>query len=187
MGVDVEHLRSLYADTNDPWGFEHSHYEQAKFKATREALSQASYQSAFELGCGNGQLARHLSLIVARYTGMDAVDKALVAARETVPSGQFLEGYYPCPLPDHDYDLLILSEILYFLDRDSIRQLATDIATHWPDAEVICVTYLGPSGNELQGDEAASTFIADLVTHSFEIVVHTESYRIDRGLPAERS
>ena len=34
MGVGLDHLQGLYAETSDPWGFEHSAYEQAKFAAT---------------------------------------------------------------------------------------------------------------------------------------------------------
>lgn len=183
MAVDINHLRSLYANTHDPWDFEHSTYEHSKFKATRQALSRERYDATFELGCGNGQLARRLSEVSVRYTGMDAVDKALSAARKAVPTGTFLTGYYPCPLPNDSFDLIILSEILYFLDYEGIGLLATDIGTHWPEAELICVSWRGPSGNDLQGDDAVSTFIGALSTHVFECIVRMETYRIDRGLP----
>ena len=181
--VDMNHLQSLYADNTDPWDFEHSAYEQSKFKATCKALSRDRYEATFELGCGNGQLARHLSEVSDHYTGMDAVDTALAAARKVVPAGTFLTGYYPCPLPDGAFDLIVLSEILYFLDHKGISLLAADIGARWPNAEVVCVTWLGQSGNELQGGDAVSAFIAAYSTHAFEGVVQTENYRIDRGLP----
>ncbi|OSP54373.1 methyltransferase [Pseudoruegeria sp. SK021] len=183
MGVGLDHLQGLYANSHDPWGFEHSAYEQAKFKATRAALSRHRYQSAFELGCGNGQLARHMAEIAFRYTGMDAVGKALDAARVAVPTGRFVRGFYPCDLPDDRFDLVILSEILYFLDEASLRHLASDIAGKWPLAEVICVTWLGRSGHDLQGADAVALFTGALDTHGFQCCRQTESYRIDRGLP----
>lgn len=184
-GASMDHLHGLYAGTDDPWGFESSPYEQEKFTATRRALSRSGYRAAFELGCGNGQLARHLVATAARYTGMDAVETALAAARKTVPAGIFLKGYYPCPLPDDSFDLVVLSEILYFLDHTTIRLLAADIAGRWPAAEILCVTYLGPSGHDLQGAEAVSAFIPALQTHRFTQVARTEGYRIDRGLPED--
>ena len=183
MGVDMIHLQSLYADSHDPWDFENSAYEQSKFKATCEALSRDHYEATFELGCGNGQLARHLSEVSRDYTGMDAVDTALAAARKVVPAGTFLTGYYPCPLPDGAFDLIVLSEILYFLDHKGISLLAVDIGAHWPNAEVVCVTWLGQSGNELQGGDAVLAFMSACSTHVFEGVAKTENYRIDRGLP----
>lgn len=184
MGVGIEHLYGLYASGDDPWSFRTSAYERQKFAQTRKALSRARYRSAFELGCGNGQLAHHLADICARYTGMDAVDTALEAARRAVPAASFVKGYYPCPLPEDDFDLLIFSEILYFLDEGGLGTLATDVAEKWPDAELICVTYLGPSGNDLQGSEAVRIFTNALRgTHAFDLVRQTEGYRIDRGLP----
>ncbi|WP_324753271.1 SAM-dependent methyltransferase [Roseovarius sp. Pro17] len=188
MGVDLEHLHGLYAGGDDPWAFRTSAYEQQKFAQTRKALARAHYQSAFELGCGNGQLAHHLAGICASYTGMDAVDTALEAARHTVPTANFVKGFYPCALPSDHFDLLIFSEILYFLDEDSIGALATDVAAKWPNAELICVSYLGPSGNELQGCEAVGMFTHALrATHAFDLVQQTEGYRIDRGLPRDGS
>ena len=186
-GVDVDHLNSLYSDTSDPWGFEDSSYEQAKFRATRDALSRSHYRAVFELGCGNGQLARHLVSVADSYVGMDAVDKALQAARAAVPQGEFVRGYYPCPLPARDFDLLILSEILYFLDHDGIARMGDDIMSLWPRAEILCVTWLGPSGNALQGHEALAAFTPALKTHDFTLVTRTKGYRIDRGLPEVKS
>ncbi len=183
MGVGLDYLQGLYADTSDPWRFEHSAYEQAKFAATRSALSQDGYRSAFELGCGNGQLARHLIGICARYTGMDAVATALTAAREAVPQARFVQGFYPGPLPEGDFDLLILSEVLYFLNHAGLEHLATDIATRWPRAEIICVTWRGDTGNPLQGEEALEGFAKALTTHDFTRVSQTEDYRIDRAMP----
>jgi len=182
MGVGLDHLQGLYADTSDPWGFAESAYEQGKFAATRAARSKSGYRSAFELGCGNGELAAHLSDICARYTGMDAIATALRAARERVPGARFVQGFYPGPLPEGDFDLLILSEVLYFLDPAGLTQLAQDISSRWGDAEILCVTWLGPTGNPLQGKEALRLFTAALPDHAFTCVTETEDYRIDRGL-----
>ncbi|MBR9841455.1 MAG: methyltransferase domain-containing protein [Rhodobacteraceae bacterium] len=182
MGVGRDHLHALYADTSDPWDFEHSGYEQAKFAATRAALTRPRYASAFELGCGNGQLAQHLVDICDRYTGMDAVAIAIEAARRAVPDATFILDFYPCPLPRGDFDLLILSEILYFLDEGSLRKLALDIASAWPKAEVLCVSWLGETDHDLQGEEALAIFTAALDIHEFDCVAQTDGYRIDRGL-----
>lgn len=183
MGVGLDHLRGLYAETSDPWGFADSPYEQSKFAATRAALAQSGYRSAFELGCGNGELARHLSDICARYTGMDAVATALRAARMRVPEARFIQGFYPGPLPEGDFDLIILSEVLYFLDPEGLAKLAGDITARWPGAEVLCVTWLGDTGNPLQGTEALRVFTDALQGHRFTRLAETPAYRIDRGLP----
>ncbi|WP_280322932.1 hypothetical protein [Sulfitobacter faviae] len=73
--------------------------------------------------------------------------------------------------------------MLYFLDHAGLDQLATDIATRWPKAEIICVTWRGDTGNPLQGEEALNGFAKALDTHAFTCVSATEDYRIDRAFP----
>lgn len=183
MDVSQDHLHALYEKTSDPWDFEHSEYEQAKFAATRRAMFRPRYSDAFELGCGNGQLARHLVKICDDYTGMDAVGVAIEAARRAVPTARFIHSSYPCLLPSNNFDLLVLSEILYFFDENSLRRLASDVANRWPKSEVLCVTWLGETDHVLQGDQALEIFTTALSTHDFDGVVQTDKYRIDRGLP----
>ncbi len=187
MGVGRDHLHALYSETSDHWGFEHSDYEQAKFVATFKALSRPRYTCAFELGCGNGQLSRHLVKMCDRYIGMDAVRIAVEAARKAVPSASFIHDFYPCPLPDEHFDLLILSEILYFLYKNSLQTLASEITTHWPQAKVLCVSWLGETDHVLQGKEALKVFTTALASHKFERVAKTDRYRIDRGLAEARA
>lgn len=179
--VPQSHLHDLYAQGDDPWSFRSSAYEQAKFRATADALSKPRYRSALEVGCGNGELARHIALRCDSYTGVDAVAAALNAARRAVPAGRFVQAYLPCPLPDGAHDLIVLSEILYFLDSGGLVSLARQIAERWPEAEVLSVNWLGPSGNALEGAQALEVF-ASALGQSFRsaLVADTEKYRIDR-------
>lgn len=179
--VGQDHLHAIYANGDDPWGFRSSAYEQAKFRATADALSRPTYANALELGCGNGELARHIAPRCACYTGLDAVESALAAARRAVPKGRFVQAYLPCVLPDGQYDLILLSEVLYFLDRAGLVSLGRQIARRWPEAEIIAVTWLGPSGNPLEGEAALQTF-GDATTPTFTptLLASSPHYRIDR-------
>lgn len=182
MSATLKHLHRLYAATDDPWQFDTSPYEQCRFVATRDALEQRRYAAALEIGCGNGALARHLALFCARYVGMDAVGRAVDAAREKVPQGQFVVGTYPCALPQGPFDLVILSEFLYFLTPDSIAQLCGDVAQIAPRAEILCITYLGDTEQILQGVDALDLFRFGMQRHlKLEPVVNTGRFRIDRG------
>ena len=136
-----------------------------------------------ELGCGNGALAEHLAPICEHYIGIDGVERAVVAARETLPGARFVNRMFPCKLPDGDHDLIVLSEILYFLDEQDIGMLADQISTSWPEAEIICVTYLGETGHSLQGEEALHLFAQSLgPAFAFTTLKRTSGYRIDRCL-----
>ena len=183
MSVPLSDLQRLYAETDDPWDFDTSAYEQEKFAATAAALSRDRYRAGFEIGCGNGALARHIAPRCDGYVGMDAVERAVEAARARVPDARFIQALYPCPLPEDDFDLILLSEFLYFLGADTIRDLAVDLERRWPDAELILVTYLGDTAHTLQGEDALAIFTEAATGHDIQPVRRTEGYRIDRGLP----
>ncbi|WP_282063866.1 SAM-dependent methyltransferase [Roseobacter litoralis] len=179
--VSLEKLNALYATDDDPWNFRTSGYEQKKFEATRAALGRASYHAALEIGCGNGELARVLAPFCARYDGVDAVVTAITAARLAVPDARFHHRMWPGPLPEGDYDLIVLSEVLYFIDAQGIAALAETIEAQWLKAEILCVTYLGDTGNTLQGEVALELFQSNLVRR-LSLMTSTEGYRIDRRM-----
>lgn len=178
MSVARDHLEAIYAETDDPWDFRGSAYERAKFDATAAALPRPRYASALEFGCGNGELARRLAPRCDAYAGLDAVETALEAARAAVPGARFVQGFLPCDLPAGDHDLLVLSEILYFLDADGIDATLRQIDGRWPGADVVCVTFRGPSGNPLEGEAALALALA--CTDRRATVARLEpSWRID--------
>ncbi|MGR3496038.1 class I SAM-dependent methyltransferase [Citreimonas sp.] len=176
--VTLQHLEGLYAGGDDPWSFRTSAYEQAKFRATCAVLPRAFYRSVLELGCGNGELARHVSPRCTEYTGVDAVETALAAARRAVPSGRFHRLFLPAPLPSGDFDLLMVSEFLYFLDPAGIAELAGQLDRRWPLADLVCVTWLGSSGNALDGQAALDLF-ARASRRTLRCAAATSEYRID--------
>lgn len=185
IGVSQDCLLSLYADGDDPWEFRTSAYERDKFRATAGALLRPTYSSALELGCGNGELARHIAARCLRYTGVDAVACALDAARRAVPEGQFVQAYLPCDLPDGPHDLIVLSEVLYFLCHDGLQSLGHQITNRWPAAEIIVVTWLGPTGNPLEGEAALMAFVGTVSPEfTVTLLARNESYRIDRMVAA---
>lgn len=178
-GVDEHHLREVYADGDDPWQFRTSGYEAAKFAATFDALPRARYRSGLELGCGNGELSRRIAPRCDTYIGLDAVEVALAAARRAVPGATFRQGFLPCALPEGDHDLVVLSEILYFLDVGVIDWLAGELDLRHPDADIICVTWRGPSGNPLEGEAALALFLAAIDGRMVRTARFTPAYRIE--------
>ncbi len=188
MRVTLSELESKYWQDLDPWNFRTSPYEQEKFTATRQSLSRKTYQSVLELGCGNGALAEHLAPMCQAYIGVDAVERALTVARQMVPEASFINAFFPCTLPEGPHDLIVLSEVLYFLDTTDIKALAQQIVDNWSAAEIVCVTYLGETSHELQGDQSLEAFKSALGP-SFNLVNVrcTQGYRIDSHVPLERA
>ncbi|MHA6346880.1 class I SAM-dependent methyltransferase [Roseivivax sp. CAU 1761] len=171
-------LDRLYAATDDPWVFRTSAYEQEKFRATRAALDDRRWLRALELGCGNGELARHLAPLCDAYTGLDAVPRALDAACAAVPGARFVQGWLPDDLPAGRFDLVILSEILYFLDAPGIARLGRALDAASPCARLAVVTWLGDTGNPLQGGEALDA-LRRATRGPWRCHRQAEGYRID--------
>lgn len=180
MAVSLAQLQHLYADTTDPWNFRTSAYERAKFDATMATLSLRCYRHVLEIGCGNGELAKRLFQICESYVGLDAVEIAIEEAKKAIPLGEFHQCFLPDRLPDGTFDLIVASEILYFLDEHGIVDIARQIVRRWPNAEIIAVNFLEATDNELGGDTAAELFGAALADGFRGVTAtRTDRYRID--------
>ena len=188
--ADRAHLDGLYATTDDPWDFRGAPYEAERLDAVVRALPRPRYAAALELGCGNGELARRVAPRCDSYTGLDAVPVALAAARAAVPRGRFVEGFLPCALPPapgaEGYDLVLLSEILYFLDRDGIAEMAARIDRAHSAADLVSVTWTGPTGHALDGEGALAAFMRATL-RSWRTARVTEGYRIVTFMPLRRA
>ena len=62
--------------------------------------------------------------------------------------------------PTGRFDLMVFSEVLYFLSPADIEHCAHRVtATLMPDATVVLVNWRGRSGDPCTGEEAASNFV----------------------------
>jgi Nodulation protein S (NodS) len=138
----------IYSAARDPWGFEERWYEQRKYAITMAMLPRPRYRHAFEPGCSVGVLTEMLRHRCDRVTATDVAAAALDSARERLLRSGGLDGVtllrssLDTPWPGADVDLVVLSEVAYYLDGSSLRAVlarecprlqrgATLIAAHW--------------------------------------------------------
>lgn len=161
---DAAHFQRLYDSDSDPWHFHTSDYEQAKYRRTLEALPARRFRSALEVGCSVGVLTHLLAPRCEALLGIDIVETPLHAARELCreqPWVRFQRMQAPKEWPDETYDLIVLSEVLYFLSRKDIAAVADRIrASLDPGGLVLLVNWRGRSDDPCTGEEAATFFIA---------------------------
>lgn len=145
MSVDDRYFDGLFAGNDDPWAFRQRWYEQRKRAITLAALPRPHYRSIFEPGCANGELSAELAARCDRLLCYDTAAAAVNLARTRLSPFDHAEvrhGRLPQDWPNESFDLIVLSEVGYYLDADDLtrliehaaRSLTADgqlLACHW--------------------------------------------------------
>jgi 2-polyprenyl-3-methyl-5-hydroxy-6-metoxy-1,4-benzoquinol methylase len=132
-----------------------------------------------EVGCSIAVLGRMLATRCDRYLGIDASRRALAqAAQLSRPNMIFDECWVLSQFPKGPFDLIVLSEILYFLGAPDVAVLASQVAHAAPAGDILCVNMLGPTDRELDGTTAIGLFGAALNRSPTRTLVQ-DGYRID--------
>lgn len=182
---DPGYFDALYAADADPWRFETSAYEADKYDATLAALPVARYTSAVEVGCSIGVLTRRLASRCDALLGVDvaqtALDRAAVRCAEQAHVS-FARLRMPEEMPEGRFNLIMLSEVLYYFETPTLDRLAARLRPAcMPGADLVLVHWLGPTPDYPQtGDSAVETFIA--ATANWTEVMRQErreDYRLD--------
>lgn len=174
----------LYGANPDPWDFETSAYEHAKYQATLEALPRPNYAAALEVGCSIGVLTERLAPRCDDLLAVDASERALRTAEmrcHSLGNVRLASCRVPAEWPEETFDLILLSEVIYYLDRADVRRLAERVrASLRAGGHVLLVHWIGETDYPLSGDEACDLFIAEVAgTTSHLRSGRTERYRLD--------
>lgn len=136
MQAGLDHFERLYSASDDPWRVRDSWYEQRKRAVILASLPDRSYENAYEPGCGNGELSAELAQRCARLLASDASPAAVALTRSRL-AASFVQGgtrveqqVLPRDWPTADagrFDLIVVSELAYYLDHDAFTQLQAHI------------------------------------------------------------
>lgn len=178
----------LYARDPDPWRFETSPYEQGKYADTLAHLEGIRFRSALELGCSIGVLSRRLAARCERLLSLDLAEAALERARlhcAGLDHVSFRRATLPGDWPEGAFDLVLISEMLYFLAPDDIARLARHCAdAALPACTILLVNWTGPTDTPTTGDQAAGLFQAALRGEAAGFTANAslrrDGYRLDR-------
>lgn len=143
--VDAGYFDGLFAASDDPWAFKSRWYEVRKRAFTLACLPAARYASAYEPGCANGELSAALADRCDALLVSDGSHAATTLARKRLIELRHVtvtQAWLPEEWPSAGFDLVVLSELGYYLDRRSLVSLAckareslrpggTVVACHW--------------------------------------------------------
>ncbi len=180
----LERFERLYHESPDPWGYRTSEYEREKYAATLAALPKRSYGLCLEVGCSIGLFT---GLLAARCEHVVAIDfslSALELARrhlDGVRNVDLLRASFPAETPPGSWDLIVCSEILYYLQPQALEQAVGWIETQLTQgASVLAVSWRGVGREEpLLGDDVHDRLAAQLAGwHALD--ARRDGYRLDR-------
>lgn len=182
--LPAAYFEALYAADPDPWKFRTSEYEAAKYAATLAALPRDRYPSALEVGCSIGVLTKLLAPRCDRLLAIDSSARALATARRhcgPLPGLDFQQREVPRQWPAGRFDLILLSEVIYYWDAEDLVRVAQQARRALrPGGEILLVHWIGTTDYPLSGDAAVESFLATTVP-PLQIVAQqrTERYRQD--------
>ena len=145
MTLPPSYFADMYAGAEDPWGFRTRWYEQRKRDVTLAALTRPHYRRAFEPGCSIGVLTAALADRCDEMVAADVDERAVTTARDSLaPLGNVRVERLSLPQewPDGMFDLVVISEVAYYLGSPELEQLldravgslapsGTLLAYHW--------------------------------------------------------
>jgi SAM-dependent methyltransferase len=151
------HFDALFAADADPWKFRQRWYEARKRALTLACLPRARYARAFEPGCANGELSAALAERCDRLLVSDGAAAAVAVARERLacwPQVSAIVAWLPDEWPDGQFDLIVVSELAYYLSLDDIDALAAKArASLTPGGDLVACHWRRPiDGCALDGD-----------------------------------
>src|SRR5580692_5244417 len=125
-----EYFDALYTADPDPWKFAASPYERDKYTLTLDAMPKPRYRSALEVGCSIGVLTRSLASRCHTLIAIDAAQTPLLEARRRcadLPGVRFEHMFVPDQWPNGAFELILLSEVIYYLSRNDVARLASRV------------------------------------------------------------
>lgn len=159
---------SMYEASSDPWNLADRWYEDRKYAITMAVLPSPRYRHAVELGCSVGTVTQRLVGRCDRVTAVDVSTAALdttdrrlreAGLRETVT---LVRGSLDDPWPTGPFDLVVLSEVCYYLSADLLAEvLRRECPRLAPGAVVVAAHWRHPVDEyPMTGDEANAVIAA---------------------------
>jgi protein-L-isoaspartate O-methyltransferase len=163
------YFERVYESGLDPWGFETRWYESRKYALTLAALPRPRYRRAFEPGCAIGVLTAQLAARCDALVAAEPMSAVAARARTRVaelPHVDVRELAIPDGWPEGRFDLVVLSEVVYYLDDGGVTELLARLdASLLPGGHLVAVHWTGATDYPLTGHAAHARLDAHASWH----------------------
>ena len=140
-----------YQADPDPWRYNTSEYEREKYAVTLAACGRGPFAHALELGGSIGVFSSMLARRSARLTTIDAAPTAVAIARRRLAGHGHVHavpGSIPGELPDQWFDLVVASEVLYYLTAAELAATLVALRARMVSGARLVAVHWRPSGEE---------------------------------------
>lgn len=165
MTRDAASFDALYRDKGDPWDYETSAYEAEKYRRCLALLPRERYRHGLEIGSSIGVMSALLAQRCETLLGLDFAPTAVATARQRgIANARFEVGAVPEDWPEGMWDLIVLSEVLYYLPSEAAleRTLACVERGLAPAGDCLVVGYTGTTETRLDAVEVGERLLAAL-------------------------
>ncbi|GGC77780.1 hypothetical protein GCM10011512_00410 [Tersicoccus solisilvae] len=137
----------LHAGGADPWGFRDRWYERRKRALTVAALPRERFRRGLEVGCSIGVLTAELAPRCATLVATDVSPAALAGAAQTLADAGVADVVelrrlrLPAQWPEGVFDLVVVSEVGYYLTAAGLDLLADRILAGLTDDGVVLLCH----------------------------------------------
>ena len=180
-----DYFDEVYRAASDPWNFQTSEYEAAKYSATLAALPRKFYASTWEIGCSIGVLTEKLAARCGKLLAVDISEIALKQAAErcrNLPQVEIKKMRFPAEFPVETFDLILISEVAYYLSPSDWLAAQPKIVERLTENGSVVLVHWTPEVHDYPqtGDAVHESFIdntAGVLRRAVE--KRTEKYRLD--------
>jgi SAM-dependent methyltransferase len=178
----------LYDTADDPFGFGTHPEEAEKFAYTLGVCGDGALGRVLEIGCAVGDFTELLAERSSSVLGIDVSARAVERASARLaafPNVRCEVGTLPHDFPEGRFDLVVASDVLYYLSTDELVEALRRIEEAIdPGGSLVIVHFVPRMGSVLDGDEVHDLVAArSVLDHA-----HAEQrefgagrrYRIDR-------
>lgn len=178
------YFEDVYRANDDPWSFETSPYEHAKYARTLAALPRPRYTRGLEVGCSIGVLTGMLAERVDALLSVDVSERALARARARNagrPNVTFERRRLPDDPPPGTFDLVVLSEVGYYFGAADLERLLDLLTARLePGGHLLLVHWTPPVPDyPLTGDEVHEAVLRRVPPLRHLHGERHEQYRLD--------
>lgn len=124
--IDPAGFEAKFRENIDPWSYATSPFEAYKRRVLLRACGTRLYGRALELACATGETTLALAPKCLRLVAQDSAPTALEETRRRVGGNSRISimlGRLPQEMPRGPFDLIVASEILYYLKPNDLRLL----------------------------------------------------------------